>query len=228
VQRPPSIRCLGTGSLCRAVPIRLDPRDPVSRQPARLGRWRPGRAYLHRTADRRRRFRRPPLRPVGDRRGAGARPTRRRHGDDRRERRRRLGGGTRRRLPTSATAAPSPARTPSTCCGNWPAAHARCAAVIGERAARSAPSSATTSDNSRLVKTRALPGPTEPSRRTSAGCAAWLFLSSVSADLVCLPNSPGKRRIHTVRSARKERTNTLVVSATRSTGVCARVRASQR
>lgn len=27
----------------RAVTIRLDPRDPVSRQPARIGRWRPGR-----------------------------------------------------------------------------------------------------------------------------------------------------------------------------------------
>jgi hypothetical protein len=78
------------------------------------------------------------------------------------------------RLPTSATAVPSSARRPSTCCGDWPAAPARCAAVIGKRAARSVPSSATTSDNLRLVNAveRARPpGARSPRASRCSSCA---------------------------------------------------------
>ena len=97
VRAAPAIHPLSGYRIAPAVPYRSGSIHEIRYHASQLGssRCRPGRAYLHRTADRRRRFRRPPLCPAGHRRGAGARPTRRRHRDDRREPRGRLGGGTR-------------------------------------------------------------------------------------------------------------------------------------
>jgi hypothetical protein len=76
VRAVPAIHAMSGYWLALATPYRSGSIHEIPYHASPLvRRWRPGRADLHRTVDRRRRFR-PPLCPVGYRRGAGARPTR--------------------------------------------------------------------------------------------------------------------------------------------------------